>query len=401
MTSKVCDVVKNHPNVLPERINNLILNNLKNVKYGTTYCLTQEDKYATFDFQEASEAAGNEAAKWVLEPFDPKAEGYSTTAYYPYLDVTLTPEQHYSSSTLDGATVDDSWNYTTAYYDFDAAVADPANGTTEAYKALSTERVTRNIGNGKTQVYYLVKLENAMQGNVIPVQTPVVLRTQKGNIQLVPQGTPASIDYSDIGAVMGGDVPDGADVESIDAYQKFLNMLIGKIPGGSGAPRKKVITTTSAADNLLAASFFGDAVPSDAAGAYLPLSVKTRVDDLQGKGTDKQYLNMQGLGFWKDAVSKMEPNKAYLDGNAQSTNWNAKVTFDNSNANVAPGYILELTSGGSTVVTHVDDVTVAKTVKSVRYYNVAGIETSEPQAGVNIVVTTYTDGTKTTTKVLK
>ena len=30
MTSKVCDVVKNHPNVLPERINNLILNNLKN-----------------------------------------------------------------------------------------------------------------------------------------------------------------------------------------------------------------------------------------------------------------------------------------------------------------------------------------------------------------------------------
>ena len=178
-------------------------------------------------------------------------------------------------------------------------------------------------------------------------------------------------------------------------------MLIDKIMGGSGAPRKKVITTTSEADNLLAASFFGDAVPSGAAGAYLPLSVKTRVDDLQGEGTGKQYLNMQGLGFWKDAVSKMEPNKAYLDGNAQSTNWDKTVTFDNSNANVAPGYILELTSGGSTVVTHVDDVTVAKTVKSVRYYNVAGIETSEPQAGVNIVVTTYTDGTKTTTKVLK
>jgi len=391
----VCDVVKNHPNVLPERINNLILNNLKNVKYGTTYCLTQEDKYATFDFQEASEAASNEAAKWVLEPFDPAAEGYSTTAYYPYLDVT--PEHSYSTSKLGGTTVDDGWNYTTAYYDFDAAVADPANGTTEAYKAVSTERVTRNAGNGKTQVYYLVKLENAMQSNVIPVQTPVVLRTQKANVQLVPQGTPASFDYSN----MGGGVPAGADVESIDAYQKFFNMLLGML-GGSGAPRKKVITTASADDNLLAASFFGDAVPSDAAGAYLPLSVKTRVDDLKGEGTGNEYLNMQGLGFWKDAVSKMEPNKAYLNGNAQSTNyWNAKVTFDNSNANVAPGYILEITSGGSTVVTHVDDVTVAKTVKSVRYYNVAGIETSEPQAGVNIVVTTYTDGTKTTTKVLK
>ncbi len=395
MTSKVCDVVKNHPNVLPERINNLILNNLKNVKYGTTYCLTQEDKYATFDFQEASEAASNEAAKWVLEPFDPAAEGYSTTAYYPYLDVT--PEQHYSTSKLGGTTVDDGWNYTTAYYDFDAAVADPANGTTEAYKAVSTERVTRNAGNGKTQVYYLVKLENAMQSNVIPVQTPVVLRTQKTNVQIVPQGTPVSIDYSN----MGGDVPDGADVESIDAYQQFINMLIGKLLGGSGAPRKKVITTASAGDNLLAASFFGDAVPTDAAGAYLPLSVKSRVDDLKGEGTGMQYLDMTGMGFWKDAVSKMEPNKAYLNGNAQSTNWDATATFDNSNATVAPGYILELTSGGETVVTHVDDVTVAKTVKSVRYYNVAGIETSEPQDGINIVVTTYTDGTKTTTKVLK
>ena len=192
----------------------------------------------------------------MLEPFDPAAEGYSTTAYYPYLDVT--PEHSYSTSKLGGTTVDDGWNYTTAYYDFDAAVADPANGTTEAYKAVSTERVTRNAGNGKTQVYYLVKLENAMQSNVIPVRTPVVLRTQKANVQLVPQGTPASFDYNNPSA----DVPAGADVESIDAYYQFFKMLNGKI---SGAPRKKVITTTSAADNLLAASFFGDAVPSDAA----------------------------------------------------------------------------------------------------------------------------------------
>ena len=40
-------------------------------------------------------------------------------------------------------------------------------------------------------------------------------------------------------------------------------------------------------------------------------------------------------------------------------------------------------------------------VKSVRVYNVAGVEQRELQTGVNIVVTTYTDGTRSTAKVLK
>ena len=42
-----------------------------------------------------------------------------------------------------------------------------------------------------------------------------------------------------------------------------------------------------------------------------------------------------------------------------------------------------------------------KEVKSVRVYNVAGVEQRELQTGVNIVVTTYTDGTRSTAKVLK
>ena len=40
-------------------------------------------------------------------------------------------------------------------------------------------------------------------------------------------------------------------------------------------------------------------------------------------------------------------------------------------------------------------------VESVRYYNVAGIESEKPFAGMNIVVTRYSDGTTTTTKVVK
>ena len=52
---------------------------------------------------------------------------------------------------------------------------------------------------------------------------------------------------------------------------------------------------------------------------------------------------------------------------------------------------------------HTAITTVAgdRQVKSVRYYNLAGVESAEPFKGVNIKVTTYTDGSRTTEKLLK
>ena len=47
------------------------------------------------------------------------------------------------------------------------------------------------------------------------------------------------------------------------------------------------------------------------------------------------------------------------------------------------------------------DVTTAKEVAGVKYYNIAGVESAQPFDGINVVVTTYTDGSKTTTKVVK
>ena len=43
----------------------------------------------------------------------------------------------------------------------------------------------------------------------------------------------------------------------------------------------------------------------------------------------------------------------------------------------------------------------AKQVAGVKYYNLAGIESDQPFDGVNIVVTTYTDGTRSSAKVLR
>ena len=75
-------------------------------------------------------------------------------------------------------------------------------------------------------------------------------------------------------------------------------------------------------------------------------------------------------------------------------NANTKVTSDQYTV-----YPLELNKGS--VVTSVSDVQAPKTVQHVRYYNLAGIESSEPAPGLNIVVTTYTDGTTQTAKVMK
>ena len=49
----------------------------------------------------------------------------------------------------------------------------------------------------------------------------------------------------------------------------------------------------------------------------------------------------------------------------------------------------------------VNDVHVDKNVKSVKYYNLLGVESAEPFQGVNVVVTTYDDGSKAASKVVK
>ena len=53
------------------------------------------------------------------------------------------------------------------------------------------------------------------------------------------------------------------------------------------------------------------------------------------------------------------------------------------------------------VQTEVSDVDAAKTVAKVVYYNVLGVPAATAHKGVNVVVTTYTDGTTATRKVLK
>lgn len=75
----------------------------------------------------------------------------------------------------------------------------------------------------------------------------------------------------------------------------------------------------------------------------------------------------------------------------------AKSTSDASTKFVV--YPLDLDA--NKVATGVNDVNSAKEVKGVSYFNMMGVESAQPFDGVNIMVTTYTDGTSSAAKVLR
>ncbi|MBQ6080566.1 MAG: chitobiase/beta-hexosaminidase C-terminal domain-containing protein [Muribaculaceae bacterium] len=69
-----------------------------------------------------------------------------------------------------------------------------------------------------------------------------------------------------------------------------------------------------------------------------------------------------------------------------------------------PAYIVYPLNAGTTSdgnVTEVNEVVSGKTVESVRFYNLMGVESDKPFEGVNIVETRYTDGSRSTVKVLR
>ena len=80
--------------------------------------------------------------------------------------------------------------------------------------------------------------------------------------------------------------------------------------------------------------------------------------------------------------------------------WNADQPVSGSDNAEDEYYISEdelVVDFGNLLPTGVEDVALGQ-VKHVSYVNLAGVESETPFSGVNIVVTTYTDGTTSTTK---
>ena len=78
-----------------------------------------------------------------------------------------------------------------------------------------------------------------------------------------------------------------------------------------------------------------------------------------------------------------------------------KVAYDSTVTPSTKFMVYPLDLDANKVATGVNDVNSAKEVKGVSYFNMMSVESAQPFDGVNIMVTTYTDGTSSAAKVLR
>ena len=100
-------------------------------------------------------------------------------------------------------------------------------------------------------------------------------------------------------------------------------------------------------------------------------------------------------------IAAQATSKALAGGDYEFTINNIVISGANTDQSLygaLPDATFKVTvPGTSTAVTDIN----AKAVAGVKYYNLAGVESDMPFDGVNVVVTTYTDGTKAASKVIK
>ena len=131
---------------------------------------------------------------------------------------------------------------------------------------------------------------------------------------------------------------------------------------------------------------------------------KVRTDEPE---SDKSVLDEDiDVNFFARIYFAREATIAALSTNSSSNN-GAPILRADAEPLPADGnfYMVEAKvdytiSPSNTIPTGVEKLNTREVV-GVKYYNVAGIEGSEPFDGVNIVVTRYSDGSTTTTKILK
>lgn len=107
--------------------------------------------------------------------------------------------------------------------------------------------------------------------------------------------------------------------------------------------------------------------------------------------------------FYVDYSLNSVDNPALTDGDVYS--FEALVKEETVPSHVSGAstkfVVYPLDLDATKVATGVNDVNSAKEVKGVSYFNMMGVESAQPFDGVNIMVTTYTDGTSSATKVVR
>lgn len=115
---------------------------------------------------------------------------------------------------------------------------------------------------------------------------------------------------------------------------------------------------------------------------------------------DRGNGKIRVLGYTADLKTVKENEGALLTFNVTGA---GEILVDNIQLVTPEGQTVQLDSLfiGANNMTSVNELDSAKAVASVDYFNLTGQRIERPENGVTLVITTYTDGTRTTTKVIK
>ena len=125
----------------------------------------------------------------------------------------------------------------------------------------------------------------------------------------------------------------------------------------------------------------------------------------QAYGSVQQYLKDDAYYMFHVAIMRDNYNYGHRKTASQpSGKRNASAMDSDAKSNSIQVYPLDLSEKNAkeppTGIREILDLS-SKTVESVRYYNILGMESKEPFEGINIIVTRYTDGTISSAKVLR
>ncbi|MBO4815076.1 MAG: hypothetical protein J5523_08995 [Muribaculaceae bacterium] len=193
--------------------------------------------------------------------------------------------------------------------------------------------------------------------------------------------------------------PDAGYV-SVEAHYEFpagwTAVEFSQADAGIGTKTKKNLVQMmpegrlAETDNHNAFSVTG-AIPSENPNAYGWLFVNMDGDKVE---TGDDVVLVFAIQIPEDAV--LGENTVMVSGQQFSTG-----DVDENEVAIGDGEIPDTTFPINVIAVAVNDVNATKAVAGVKYYNLAGVESEMPFDGVNVVVTTYTDGTKAASKVIK
>ena len=135
-------------------------------------------------------------------------------------------------------------------------------------------------------------------------------------------------------------------------------------------------------------------------GGSKPKATSARRSIVEGGANGAWYkvdsdISFAGICEKAETFSGVVTVEIYLvNGDVTSVN-------DLSNSNYYITKVSHTIVQDPTISTGVEDVDAEKTVAGVTYYNLLGVSSDRPFEGVNVVVTTYTDGTKSSKKIVK